>query len=460
VPAAYKNAGAGVATITSGGPCSPLNPPTVDAGDVLICHAFYGGSTAAPSTPTGFTLLSGPHDLSTPATNGRVWVFGKIAAGTEDGLAVQLGNQAVTTPRRARVYSFDGALNDVIANVVVGFAYATGTTAAISDTGVTTTGTDSLACQLVAVADDNAVDAFAGETGGNWLEPVAEFTDTTGTPDTCMQLQTAAMPTAGTINGGSFTMAAADPWGVIGFYIKAGAAGTPVGKDLQAIWHANQAVGDTTQLIWHINQAVGDPLQFVWNTNLAVGDPLQLVWNANATVGKANQFIWNVNAAVGKSDQFVWHVRTAVGDPLQLIWNVSALGTAVGKELQFIWNVRAAIGDPLALQWNSLQAVGDPLALQWHVLTSVGDSIVLLWNARQAVGDQLQLVWHVEVTVTVSGGIILYLDGLIPTYHQLDSITDTYLGGLAPKYHELDSVVETHLAGWVSDREFRAWAGA
>ena len=102
MPAAFVDAGAGVLTATSGAACSPLAPATVNAGDILIIQAFYGGDTATPSTPSGTTLLDGPRSLSTPATNGRVWTYGKVADGTEDGAAFALGTQAVATPRRGR----------------------------------------------------------------------------------------------------------------------------------------------------------------------------------------------------------------------------------------------------------------------------------------------------------------------------------------------------------------------
>jgi hypothetical protein len=220
--AAYGSVSATPAlTATSGAACTPTIPPSTVAGDLLIAHVFYGGSTAAPDTPANWTLLDGPRSLDTPATNGRVWVFGKIAVGSD--AAPAFGTQAVTTPRRAIVYRFTGVLSDTVSNVVGGFGFAgPASTATIADVGVTT-GSDTsnyLACQLVAVADDNAVGSFTGETGGDWTEAVAEFTGTTGTPDTCLQLQTAVVAPSTTINGGTFVMSAGDPWGVVGFYIR------------------------------------------------------------------------------------------------------------------------------------------------------------------------------------------------------------------------------------------------
>ena len=77
-------------------------------------------------------------------------------------------------------------------------------------------GADRLALQFVGVDDDNPLGPFTGMSGGTWAEAVAEFASATGT-DGAIQLQTATIASAGTIDGGSFTMAAADNWGVIGF---------------------------------------------------------------------------------------------------------------------------------------------------------------------------------------------------------------------------------------------------
>lgn len=219
--ASFGAAGAGAITATSGAALTPALPSGVTAGQLLIAHVFYGGSTAAPDTPSGWSVLGGsPYSLDTPGTNGRVWVFGKIAAGGDANPA--FGTQAVTTPRRARCYRFTGVLDDVLANVVGGFNFegpAASTT--VSDVGVTTPSDNALAINLIAIADDNSTASFTGETGGNWSVPLGAtvYTSTTGTPDTAMQLQTAPMPTAGTVNGGTYTQGASDAWGNIGFYI-------------------------------------------------------------------------------------------------------------------------------------------------------------------------------------------------------------------------------------------------
>jgi hypothetical protein len=229
---AFRAAGAGVLTATSGAACTPAIPAGGSAGELLIAHVFYGGSTAAPSTPAGWTLLDGPQSLNTPGTNGRTWVFGKVAAGGDANPA--FGTQAVTTPRRARVYAFVNPRSDSIANIVGGFGFdGPASSSTVSDVGVTTPEDNCVAVNLIAISDDNTIGSFTGESGGNWGEAVAEFTGTTGTPDTCMQIQTAYMATAGTINGGTVTQSAADPWGNTGFYIRGVASATGFTLDAQ-----------------------------------------------------------------------------------------------------------------------------------------------------------------------------------------------------------------------------------
>lgn len=119
-----------------------------------------------------------------------------------------------------RFYEFQNVstgttLATVIENDTQQYSFAVGSSATINDRAVVTNGPDRLALQLVSVADPNAVDAFTGMTGGTWSEAVAEFTSTTGT-DATIQLQTAAMASAGTIDGGSYTMGASAGWGIIG----------------------------------------------------------------------------------------------------------------------------------------------------------------------------------------------------------------------------------------------------
>jgi hypothetical protein len=212
----YKSQGAGVSTETSGAALSPLCPATVDAGDILIAHVFWEGTATAPSTPSGWEPLSGPHLIET--TIARHWVFGKIAAGTEDGAAVAFGSPAVTTQRAARIYSFAGRVGGTITELVTGFVHQSNANDPTFPS-VTTTLAGALAVALVAQNDNNTLASATGESGGNWTEATAEYTVALN-PGFSLGIQTAT-PTGdpGTISGGTDNTTN-DPVGVIGFQIK------------------------------------------------------------------------------------------------------------------------------------------------------------------------------------------------------------------------------------------------
>jgi hypothetical protein len=215
---AYKSQGAGVSTETSGAALSPLCPATVDANDILIAHVFWEGTATAPSTPSDWTLLSGPHVIE--STIARHWVFGKIAAGTEDAAAVAFGSPAVTTGRGARVYSFSGWTSGSIIENVIGFAATSHATDPQMPT-VTTTENGALAVALIGQNDNaNAEASATGESGGDWVEAVAEYASTINAPGLTLGIQTCT-PTAnpGTVSGGSIATNN-DPVGVVGFEIR------------------------------------------------------------------------------------------------------------------------------------------------------------------------------------------------------------------------------------------------
>ena len=213
---AYSSQGAGVATEASGGALSPLCPATVNPKEILIAHPWYEGITEVPSTPAGWTLLAGPYTVEAAF---RHWVFGKIAIGNEGGAAVAFGSPAVTTMRAARVYSFTGYEAGLLTEVVQGFAHISHATDPQMPT-VTTTVPGARAVALIGQADDNAQANATGESGGDWVEAVAAYTQLATTPDSGLGIQT-CVPTGnpGTVSGGSVSTVD-DPCGVIAFEIR------------------------------------------------------------------------------------------------------------------------------------------------------------------------------------------------------------------------------------------------
>ena len=215
---AFGAAGTGAATEASGGDLAPTCPATVNANDILIAHVLYEGTTTTPSTPANWSLLGGPYTIEAAH---RHWVFGKLAVGTEAGAAISFGTPAVTTMRTGRVYRFTGWVSGAIADNVpaASFAHLSHATDPQMPT-VSTTVTGALAVACVGQVDDNPTDSATGETGGDWVEAVAEYTQAATTPDSGLSLQTCT-PTAdpGTVTGGAIATLN-DPCGVIGFEIR------------------------------------------------------------------------------------------------------------------------------------------------------------------------------------------------------------------------------------------------
>ena len=213
----------------SGSPGSGL------AGNVFIAQVIQEGTTAGISVNWANALdnysdLAGTVDVATfigtfnigsPATAlMHLWI-GRMRTENQgaDPAVTGYGSEDIY----CRMYFFSNvssgtSLATVIENGTAGTATgAAGTSATIADVGVVTLGADRLALNFVGGDDDNALDAFTGMSGGTWAEAVAEYADSAGT-DAVLGLQTAAMASAGTINGGTDGWAdATDGWGVVGF---------------------------------------------------------------------------------------------------------------------------------------------------------------------------------------------------------------------------------------------------
>jgi hypothetical protein len=212
----YVGAGAGSASSSLGyWPYTPTYPTPaypigLQANDLILLQVTVRDTTNTPTTPTGFTLLYGPDSTGT----GRQWIYYRFATGSESGtITITIGG---SSSKMARMYSFR---NVALSSFTEGGGFGSGYSSTINAQSVTTTDTNRLAVSFVFVNDNNAVDSFTGETGGDWTEAVAEFTTSEGS-DGCIQLQNATMASAGTISGGNYLMSASDPWGVRAFALK------------------------------------------------------------------------------------------------------------------------------------------------------------------------------------------------------------------------------------------------
>lgn len=213
------------------------------AGRLIIFQIFQDGTAGevAPDTFTNITALDGTANSMTPLeptpapsgwTDGSATSFFNLWVGRSTGTSAPVisGPNVGGNDLYMRAYEFQNAntgstIDDVFENDNVAATLfdngtrTAGTDASIESCTVITLGPDRLACNFIGVNDDNAVADFTGETGGDWALAVAAYVESGGT-DATIALQIAAMASAGTISGGSLTMAVADPWVVAGFAIK------------------------------------------------------------------------------------------------------------------------------------------------------------------------------------------------------------------------------------------------
>lgn len=191
---------------------TPAYPTAVLANDLLLLQCAHQDSAqlsatvfTPPSSDAGWEFIA----LST-MVNMRMFLYGKVAAGTEGGgtTSCALVSTSSNTRVEAAIYSFTGM--STTSTSVSGLLESTATTVTGSSftvfaPTVITIGADRLAVAIC--AHDNAGDSvysnFAGETGGDWTM-AQSATGSTNRPN--MFVQVASLPTAGsTITGGTST---------------------------------------------------------------------------------------------------------------------------------------------------------------------------------------------------------------------------------------------------------------
>jgi hypothetical protein len=187
---------------------TPTYPSGLQANDLILLQVTVRDTYNTPTTPTGFTLLSGQPDST---GTGRQWIYYKFSTGAESGsLTVTIGG---TSTKMAQMYDFR---NVALSSFTTGSGFGTNSGTTISAQSVATSGNGELAVSFVFVTNNDAVSAFTGETNGNWVEPVAGTTTSSGSGGS-IQIQTATMANGGTITGGLTTISPSASWGVRAF---------------------------------------------------------------------------------------------------------------------------------------------------------------------------------------------------------------------------------------------------
>ena len=349
-------------------------------GDLLVVLAGGDGglsgnavTASTVTTNSGSTGIWADIDKNLPASGGAGWVHSAQTDVTADGdVVVRLARTQTGTARvwggcvlRCRNH---GGVGNHVRSAPSATETASLTTSQDSAVGMSAQDYDALGA--VAISPSGSVEVERAQQGSG--------------PDMTTYAAYWLGQAAGTRGYGIATSSTTNLH-IIAVEILAASTGTPVGKDLQAVWDTRAPIGDTVQAIWDTRAAVGDTLQAVWDVRSAVADTLGLVWH--------------VRAALGDPLDLRWDVRAALGDPLQLVWNVQTLSTPVGKDLALVWNTRAVLGDPLQLVWDTRAALGDTLQAIWNTRTAVGDPVSLVWNTRTAIGDPIDLRWDVRAAL-------------------------------------------------------------
>ena len=327
----FVQAGTGQAVLTIGVTVDIPTAGTV-AGDILILQAGKSGTGAQPTltsitnieslsgTDNSMTVITASEQPTGGASDGEhnLWIGRIIATNT----ATSLVFNTPAADNYVRLYQFTGVnagttLNDVVENDTADFSNGTPLTQAqINDTAVVTNGADRLACQFVSVIDDNAVGPFTGMSGGTWAEAVAEYASSAGNPDGCIQLQTATIAAAGTIDGGSYTMAASDHWGVIGLALIP-PSGTTTNQALTATVTTSASmvrstgkivsatVTTTASIVRQIAKTVSATVTTTASIVKSVGKPISATVTTTATLTAFRQFLVALTATVTTSASIV-----------------------------------------------------------------------------------------------------------------------------------------------------------
>jgi hypothetical protein len=216
----------------SAGAWAHTGPAPGAAGRILITQLLQDGTNASAPTITSVTnaenlvgtdnvfTFIGSFDVGSPVTAKQLlWIGRSLSTSAPVITGSNVGGDDVYV----QMHEFQDvntgvALADVIENSTAGStSNGTGTGTTVSDTAVVTLDVDRLALNLTGGDDDptSFAGTLTGQSGGTWVQR-ASFGSSTGT-DGSVNLNTAAMAAAGTIDGGTYTVGTSFGWGVVGF---------------------------------------------------------------------------------------------------------------------------------------------------------------------------------------------------------------------------------------------------
>lgn len=233
------------------------------AGRVLIVQVVQdgtGANTISVDSVTNAEALDGTDGVLTSigefnigsavAASQHLW----IGRSLNTSAMVITGGNTGTDDLYIRVYEFSGVstgttLATVIENVTAGATTTgAGTSTTVADAAVTTMGPNRLALNFIGFNDDltGFTGSFTSETGGDWTS-VASYGTSTGT-DGALNLNTATIAAAGTIDGGTMTITSM-AWGCVGFALRPQPTAAITGTITASVNESDIVTGGKTLII-------------------------------------------------------------------------------------------------------------------------------------------------------------------------------------------------------------------
>lgn len=225
-------AGAGATTTGASGlfTLNVVAPTGITLGQLIVVQlvqrSTLGTATLTIDDPTanGWTIWF--NDLITPSQRIRQMLAYRYADGTESGGTFNFtGSYTGASNQRmsGRIYRLTGVAPSGTLNESGGLT--SGNSNTVSYSPITSSSIEELAMLWVCSSISNAVTPVAGESGGTWAEPIAEYTAGTTTAGTILEVQTAALG-IGTITGGTSALLFSSSWAVRSFGLRSIAADT------------------------------------------------------------------------------------------------------------------------------------------------------------------------------------------------------------------------------------------
>lgn len=245
-------AGSGAAVAGNGTTLDVPYPPGIQAGDMLLLT--YADIRDIGPPPAGFDLLDS--DFTLDQIYHYAW--SRIADGSETG-NITLTGLFQNAPHLSRMHRFTGAASIESVNKRL----STGGT--ITHPDIVTTDIERLAITMFATDQDTNATSFTGETGGDLLLQLEDLTSIS--VGLTLSLQSAEMPVAGTLSGGSYEQDGGAPnWSLLTFALF-GISG-PAAQNLEGFVAADPWIATTGSILGSNQNLSGEIASAPWSATI------------------------------------------------------------------------------------------------------------------------------------------------------------------------------------------------